>query len=71
MAFGQFNFGAFSLFSLSLSHSWTLRVFLELSSFGARKEKESKGRIRKGKESKYQARRSRIEKLQQEYLQVI
>jgi len=46
--FCRVSFGALSL--SSLSHSWTLRVFLEHSSFGARKGKESKGRTRKGKQ---------------------
>ena len=45
--FCQFNFGALSLFSLSLSHSWTLRVFLEHFGIGSRKEKEARGRKEK------------------------
>ena len=54
------------LYSLILSYFFTLRVFLEHSSFGARKEKQAKeGR---GKERK--ARKSRIKQLQQDYLQV-
>lgn len=43
--FCQFIFGALSLFSLS--HSWTLRSFLENSSIGLRKEKEGPRRKRK------------------------
>jgi len=33
-----------NLIILSLSHSWSLRFFLEHSSFGSRKEKQSKGK---------------------------
>lgn len=36
---GKFSFVALSLFSISLSYSWKLIIFLEHSSFGARKEK--------------------------------
>lgn len=50
--FCQFSFEALSLFSLT--YSWTLRVFLERSSIGSRKEKEGlrrqdKSKIRKGR----------------------
>ena len=50
VTFCQFSFGALSLFSLS--HSWTLRVFLENSSFGEMKGKTSNGRTRKGRKVK-------------------
>ena len=36
-----------SHYSLSLSHSWSIRVFLEHSSFGSRKEKKEK--VKEGK----------------------
>jgi len=42
ITFCQLKFGALPLFSLS--HSWSLRVFLEHSSFGARKEKKAKAK---------------------------
>ena len=38
-----------SHYSLSLSHSWTHRVFLEHSSLGSRKEKQAKGKGRKAR----------------------
>ena len=57
VTFCQFIFGSLSLFFLSLSHSWTHRVFLE--HFGIRSRKENKAR-----ESKEQPRKSRIKKLQ-------
>jgi len=47
-----------SPYSLSLSHSSTFRLFLEHSSFGARKEKQAKGKEGKqgaSKEDKDQA----------------
>ena len=45
-------------YSLSLSHPWTLRVFLEHFGIGSRKAKKERGR-------KGQARKSMIEKLHQ------
>jgi len=42
-----------SLYSLSLTHSWTLRVFLEHFSIGLRKENKATGR-------KYQERKGKI-----------
>ena len=39
-----------SLIILSLSHSWSLRVFLEHPSFGSRKENQEKGRKARIKE---------------------
>jgi len=49
-----------SLYSLSLSHSWTLIVFLEQFNIGSRKEKKEKGQ-------KEQARKNRIKWLQWDY----
>jgi len=40
---GQFSFGVLSFLSLSLSYSWTLRVFLEHSGIGSRKAKKVRG----------------------------
>ena len=60
---GQFSFGALSLFSLSLSYSWTLRIFLEHFGIGARKENKARGR-------KDQVGKGRIKQLQQASLQV-
>jgi len=57
--FCQFNFGALSI--LSLSHSWTLRIFLENFNIGLRKEN-------KAKESDDQAWKSMIKQLHQDYL---
>ena len=58
MAFGQFSFGALSLF-----HSWTLRVSLDHFGIGARKSKKERG-------SKDQVGKGRIKRLQQASLQV-
>jgi len=63
VTFCQFSFGALSLFSLSLTFSWTHRVFLEHFGIGARKAK-------KARESEDQAGKGRIKQLQQESLQV-
>ena len=52
-----------SHYYLSLSHSWTLRVFLEHFGIGSRKEKKARGR-------KEQARKSRVKQLQQDSFQV-
>jgi len=48
LVFCQFSFGALIFYSLSLSYSWTLRVFLEHSwssvayfGFGARRKRKS------------------------------
>jgi len=52
-----------SHYSLSLSLSWTLRVFLEHFGIGSRKEKKARG-------SKDQAGKGKIKHLQPDYLQV-
>ena len=52
-----------SLSTLPLSHSWTLRVFLEHFGIGSRKAKKASG-------SKDQASKSKIKQLQQYSLQV-
>ena len=49
--FCQFSFGALCLFSLS--HSWTLREFLEHSNIGSRKVKEGPRRQRSRKEEQH------------------
>jgi len=44
VTFCQLIFGALTLFPLSLSHSWTLRVLLEHFVIGERKSKKARGR---------------------------
>lgn len=61
VTFCQFSFGDLSPFSLS--HSWTLRVFLEHFNIGSRKAKKVRG-------SKDQARKSRFKQLQWDYMKV-
>jgi len=44
VTFCKFSFGALTLFPLSLTHSWKLRVFLEHFGIGSRKGKKKRGR---------------------------
>jgi len=54
VTFCQLSFGALSLFSLSLYHSWTLRVFLEQFWHWSKKGKEGKRKQRSSRERRDQ-----------------
>ena len=59
VTFCQFNFGALSLFSLSLSHSW-IQIFLGALGTGSRKAKEGKKKEEASKDEQDQATTTRF-----------